>query len=148
VANISVRPRCALPSRGEVRTSRNIRSASWALVIHTFLPETSQPPSTLRAWVVRLSVSVPASGSVTAKETCRSPETARGRNRCLRLSLPCRISGSKPKMPMWTAEQPDMPAPDAEISRSTMAASCTPSPPPPYSSGMLRPSQPASATAW
>ena len=35
--------------------------------------------------------------------------------------------------------QPPMPAPDAAISRSTMAASVTPSPPPPYSSGIVRP---------
>jgi hypothetical protein len=51
-------------------------------------------------------------------------------------------------MPMCTALHPFMPAPDAAISCSTMAASVTPSPPPPYSVGIVMPSQPASATAW
>ena len=40
-----------------------------------------------------------------------------------------------------------MPAPEAAISRSTIAASVTPMPPPPYSSGMVSPSQPPSTTA-
>ena len=92
-------------------------------------------------------VSVPASGSVTAKDTCRSPLAARGRKRRLRDSEPCSMIGWKPKMPMCTALQPPMPAPEAAISCSTMAASVTPSPPPPYSSGMVRPSQPAFCTA-
>ena len=55
--------------------------------------------------------------------------------------------GSKPKMPMCTALHAFIPPPDAEISCSTIAASVTPRPPPPYSSGMVMPSQPASATA-
>ncbi len=92
-------------------------------------------------------VSVPASGSVTAKEMCRSPLGTRGRKRSLRLSLPCRMIGSKPKIPMCTALQAFMPPPEAEISCSTIAASVTPSPPPPYCSGMVMPSQPALATA-
>ena len=148
-ANISVIPsvRLAPGSRGLVRQSSSIRSASSALVIHTFLPVTDQPPSTFLANVEMLVVSVPASGSVTANDVCRSPVTTRGRKRCFRSSEPCWMIGSNPKMPMCTALQPPMPAPDAEISCSTMAASVTPRPPPPYSSGMVRPSQPPSATA-
>jgi hypothetical protein len=63
----------------------------------------------LRAVVEMLVVSVPASGSVTAKETCSSPLTACGRNRCLSDSEPCSMTGWKPKMPMCTALQPPMP---------------------------------------
>jgi hypothetical protein len=92
-------------------------------------------------------VSVPASGSVTANEVCRSPVTTLGRKRCFKSSLPWWMIGSNPKIPMCTALQPPIPAPDAEISCSTMAASVTPSPPPPYSSGTVRPSQPPLATA-
>ena len=129
-----------------VRTSSSIRSACCALVIQTFLPVTRKPPSTFLAKVVMPVVSVPASGSVTAKQMCRSPVGTRGRNRCFRSSVPCRMIGSKPKMPMCTALQAFMPPPEAEISCSTMAASVTPSPPPPYSSGIVMPSQPAFAT--
>jgi len=87
-------------------------------------------------------VSVPASGSVTANETCRSPLAARGRNRRFSSSVPCSMIDSKPKMPMWTVVHPFMPAPEAAISCSTIAASVTPRPPPPYSSGIVRPSHP------
>ena len=116
-------------------------------MIQTFLPVTRQPPSTFVANVEMLVVSVPASGSVTAKRDVQVAGGTRGRKRCFRSSVPCWMIGSKPKMPMCTALQPFMPAPDAEISCSTMAASVTPSPPPPYSSGMVRPSQPPLATA-
>ena len=40
-----------------------------------------------------------------------------------------------------------VPAPAAQISCSMMAASVTPSPEPPYSSGMIMPSQPPAAKA-
>ena len=40
-----------------------------------------------------------------------------------------------------------MPAPDAQISWSIRAASVTPSPAPPYASGIVMPSQPLSAKA-
>ena len=124
-----------------------MRSASCALVIHTFLPDTSQPPSTFLAKVRMLVVSVPASGSVTANEVCSSPVTTRGRYLRFISSEPWWMIGSNPKMPMCTALHPPMPAPDAAISRSTIAASVTPRPPPPYSSGTVRPIQPPSAMA-
>ncbi len=41
-----------------------------------------------------------------------------------------------------------MPAPEAQISWSISAASVTPSPAPPYSSGIVMPSQPLSAKAF
>src|SRR5262245_10116706 len=45
-------------------------------------------------------------------------------------------------------EQPLVPAPDAAMSCSISAASVTPRPEPPYSSGMIAPSQPAWANAF
>src|SRR2546421_285466 len=45
-------------------------------------------------------------------------------------------------------EAPLVPAPAAQISCSRRAASVTPSPEPPYSSGMIAPSQPALAKAF
>ena len=50
---------------------------------------------------------------------------------------------------MWIAEQPLIAAPDAATVRIASAASVTPRPAPPTSSGMAIPSQPASAiAAW
>ena len=48
---------------------------------------------------------------------------------------------------MCSAEAPDSPAPDCAIACIMIAASVTPRPEPPYSSGMQMPSQPASAKA-
>ena len=104
-------------------------------MIHTFLPVTRQPPSTFLANVEMLVVSVPASGSVTANEVCRSPSTGAQQVALLQVLGAVVDDRLGPKMPMCTALQPPMPAPDAEISCSTIAASVTPSPPPPYSSG-------------
>ena len=50
------------------------------------------------AKVVILVVSRPASGSVTPKQTCRSPFTIRGRSRVFISSEPCTITGCIPKM--------------------------------------------------
>ena len=52
-----------------------------------------------------------------------------------------------PKIDRWMAEQPFMAAPERAISCSTIVASVMPWPPPPYSSGMQMPTQPASAIA-
>jgi hypothetical protein len=139
--------RFGLSSRGDVRHRMISRSASWALVIQTFFPEIDQPPSTFFAKVEMVEVSVPASGSVTANETWRSPSTSRGRNRFFRSALPCLMIDSNPKIPMWTALHPFIPAPEGATSRSTIAASVTPRPPPPYSAGTVSPSQPPSTTA-
>ena len=48
---------------------------------------------------------------------------------------------------MWTAEVALMPPPWLATSFIMMAASVTPRPAPPYSAGMVMPSQPASAIA-
>ena len=44
-------------------------------------------------------------------------------------------------------DAPEVPAPEAQISWSMSAASVTPSPAPPYASGIMSPSQPLSAKA-
>ena len=97
------------------------------------------------ARVVMRPVSVPASGSVTPNATCRSPAAARGRNVSLSRSVPNFTTGLSPKMVRCRAEQPFIAAPLRAISCSMTAASVMPRPPPPYSSGMARPSQPPSA---
>ena len=72
------------------------------------------------------------------------PSTIGGsmRRRCS--SVPNTTTGLSPNTFMWTADAPDMPAPDSEIVRIMIAASVMPRPEPPYSSGMQMPSQPAS----
>ena len=92
-------------------------------------------------------VSSPASGSVTPKATCRSPVAMRGRYRARSSSLPYRTTGCIPKIDMWTALAPFIPAPDAATSSSTIEASSMPWPPPPYSSGIAIPTQPPAAIA-
>ena len=92
-------------------------------------------------------VSVPASGSVTPKATCRSPAAAAGRYVRFMASLPCFTTGFSPKMVRCKALAPFIPAPLAATSPSTRAASVIPRPPPPYSSGMAIPSHPPSAKA-
>ena len=44
-------------------------------------------------------------------------------------------------------DAPEVPAPEAQISCIMIEASVTPSPAPPYASGIMSPSQPASAKA-
>ena len=51
-----------------------------------------------------------------------------------------------PNTDRWIAEQPFIAAPDAAISSSTIDASVMPAPPPPNSSGIATPTNPASAT--
>ena len=59
-------------------------------------------------------------------------------------SLPNTTTGLSPKMFMCSAEAPDKPAPDSAMACIISAASVTPRPAPPYSSGMQTPSQPSS----
>ena len=94
-----------------------------------------------------LVVSVPASGSVTPNETWSSPAATRGRYVDFIHSLPCLTTGFIPNTDRWIAEQPFRQAPEAAISSSRIEASVIPAPPPPYSSGMAMPTQPASANA-
>ena len=57
------------------------------------------------------------------------------------------MTGRSPKMFMWIAEAPLIPAPEAAMVRIMIAASVMPSPAPPYRSGVAMPSQPPSAMA-
>ena len=97
--------------------------------------------------VIRV-VSSPASGSVTPKQTCRSPQAMRGRVACLSPSDPCTITGCMPKIDRCMELAAFIPPPDAATSSSSSDASVMPNPCPPYSSGVVMPSQPASANAW
>ena len=81
-------------------------------------------------------VSVPASGSVTPKHTCRQPSAARGRTSRRSASLPCLTMTLRPKIVRCIALQPFIAAPEAATSSSSSDASKIPSPLPPYSSGI------------
>ena len=72
---------------------------------------------------------------------------ARGRNVCLRRSLPNFTTGLSPNIVRWIELEPFIPAPDAAIRLSTSAASVIPRPPPPYSSGIAMPIHPPFAIA-
>ncbi len=71
----------------------------------------------------------------------------RGRVSRFIASDPCTITGCMPKIDMWTELAPFIAAPEAATSSSTSDASVMPNPWPPYSSGVVMPSQPASAKA-
>ena len=129
-----------------VRAMSSTTSDSSAFVVQILRPWMRQPPlPSGSARVLMRPVSVPASGSVTPNATWSSPAAARGRNVSFKRSFPNFTTGFSPKTVRCTAEQPFMAAPLAAISWSITAASEIPRPPPPYSSGMARPSQPPSA---
>ena len=135
-----------LAGSSSVRTSSSTTSDSSALLVQILRPVTMSPPwpSSDPRVLMRL-VSVPASGSVTPKATCRSPAAARGRKVRFSRSLPNFTTGFSPNMVRCSADEPFMAAPDAATRLSTRAASVMPRPPPPYSSGMAMPTQPALA---
>jgi hypothetical protein len=146
--NVMPSVRLAHSSSGVVRHSNSTRSASRALDVHTLRPRIRYPPSGSRyARALIEGVSLPASGSVTPKATCRSPLATRGRYRSRISSEPCSTTGCIPKIDRWTAEQPFMAAPEAATSSRTTDASLMPRPPPPYRSGIAMPTQPPSAIA-
>ena len=72
----------------------------------------------------------------------------RGRFSRFSSSEPCTITGCMPKIDRCIELAPFIPAPEADTSSSSSAASVMPKPCPPYSSGMVMPSQPPSANAW
>ena len=90
----SVIPSSGLSSlRADVRASSRILWAFCALLIHTFWPLTTQPPSTFSALVLMREVSTPAVGSVTPNAMRISPRASLGRNSCFISSEPCRMIG-------------------------------------------------------
>src|ERR1700679_2920133 len=89
----------------------------------------------------------PVLGSVTAKQDLCAPETIGGNILSHCSLVPNTTTGLSPNTLICTAEAPDMPAPDSDIVRIMIAASRTPRPEPPCSSGMQMPSQPAPANS-
>src|SRR6202007_614842 len=89
--------------RGDVRASSRILWAFCALLIHTFWPLTTQPPSTLSALVLMREVSTPAVGSVTPNAMRISPRASLGRNCCFIAAEPWRMMGSGGKTEKWDA---------------------------------------------
>ena len=71
----------------------------------------------------------------------------RGSVRDLSSSDPCTITGCMPNIDMCIELAPFIPAPLAATSSSRSDASVMPNPWPPYSSGVVMPSQPPSANA-
>ena len=145
----SVMPSVGLaPSaRAAVRVASMIFWDSSALVHQILRPlMTYSSPSRFADVVIR-AVSVPASGSVSPNATCRPPSAARGRMSRRISSVACLVTMLKTKNEPCSALQPFMAAPEAAISSTISDASVMPRPLPPYSSGMLMPSQPPFAKA-
>ncbi len=67
---------CFIPRSGDVLAHTVSMSATGALVTHVLVPRRRQPPSTRSAMVVRLPMSEPAPGSVSAKVATFSPRSA------------------------------------------------------------------------
>lgn len=92
-------------------------------------------------------VSRPAPGSVTPKQTCRSPVTMRGSVAAFISSEPNTTTGCIPKIDRWMALAAFIAPPERATSSARMVASVMPNPCPPYCSGMVMPSQPPLAMA-
>ena len=81
-------------TRGAVRASSRIRWACCPLVVHTFCPLTSHPPSIFAARVVMRDVSAPAVGSVTPNAIRVSPLASLGSQARFIGAEPCRSTGA------------------------------------------------------
>jgi hypothetical protein len=89
----------------------------------------------------------PASGSVKPKQHWSVPAIRPGIHAAFCSGVPCTTMGCGPNRLIWTEDVAAMPPPWLATSCIMIAASVTPRPAPPYSSGMVMPSQPASAMA-
>jgi hypothetical protein len=96
-----------------------------------------------RAKVSMLVVSRPALGSVTPKQAFCSPLISGVSQRAFCSAVPCTTMACGPNRLMWMVEAAEKPPPPRVTACIMMAASVTPSPAPPSSSGMVMPSQPA-----
>src|SRR3954469_11548981 len=130
------------------RARRRTFSASCAVEIHTFWPETMYLLPRFSALVLSLRVLSPVFGSVTAKQARSFPSMSGGSMRRFCSSVPKTTTGLRPKMFMCTVEAPEKPAPDSAIACIITAASVMPRPEPPNCSGLAMPSQPSLASAW
>jgi hypothetical protein len=72
----------------------------------------------------------------------------RGRVAALSSADPCTMTGCMPKIDRCSELAAFIPPPEAETSSRSSAASVMPRPWPPYSGGVVMPSQPAAAKAW
>src|SRR5262249_39159759 len=124
-----------------------ILSATCAVEIQTFWPLTTYLSPFLTARVLSCVVLSPVFGSVTPKQDFSLPEMIPGNMRAHCSLVPNTATGLRPDTVIWTADAPDIAAADSAIPRIMIAASRTPRPAPPYSSGKQMPSQPASAIA-
>src|SRR5262245_45644044 len=93
-------------SRCEVRASRRIFCACWALVVQTFWPLTTQQSPVCSAQVVMREVSEPAVGSVTPNASSSSPAAIPGRQARFIRSEPKWMTGAGGNMKKWTGEAP------------------------------------------
>ena len=75
-------------SSGSVRARAKKASASWAPLVHTFVPVSRQPPSTRSARVRTLARSDPESGSLMPMPKTSSPRLIAGRKACFCSSVP------------------------------------------------------------
>ncbi len=111
----------------------------------TLLPVISYASPRRSARVVIRKVLLPASGSVTAKQSFSFPVAMAGRNRCFTASEPFRRMQTA-SIPVRTSSVlAGRPAPDS--SSSPRARARSPSPEPPYASGIRLPISPSSASA-
>ncbi len=139
-----VRPRC-LGTPASVRASSSPKEACWALVVHTFWPDTLQLRSSLRlARVWTPARSEPAAGSENSWHQTSSAASIGPRWRCFWSSVPWAISVG-PSMPTpITSNSPGAPARLISWLSTTW---CTgPRPCPPYSAGHVTAASPASAS--
>ncbi len=137
----------AQSSCGVVRAISMILLATCAVEVQILRPLTTQPVSVRSARVCRAAVLRPEFGSVTPKQDLNFPCMRSGIQRCFCSSVPKTEIGCGPKMFMWMAEAALIAPRVFATVCIMMAASVTPRPAPPYSSGMAMPSQPPFAMA-
>ncbi len=136
--------RCA-GSSGAERASAKKASAWWAPEVHSLVPVMRQPPSTSTALVFTLARSDPDSGSLMPMAQQISPRAMPGRNRRFCSSVPYLSSDGAAcrSATHWAATG----APTARSSSVTTKRSMKVRPCPPYSVGMVMPTQPRAARA-
>ena len=136
-----VRPRCRSDLSTVAKTT--MMSASAPLVIKILLPLSLYPPLCLVAVISKAATSLPAPGSVRAKQASFSPLATGTTKRCLCSSLPNRYKG-KPASPALTMRIMPTAAETRHSSSAIITSSILPPPPPPYLSGKPVPASPSS----
>jgi len=132
------------PLAGSVRASTAIVSQSPPSVMKDLMPSSTQSSPSRRAVVLRFWTSLPASGSVTASASRRSPAMF-SRTIVWCSSWPC-SARSEPATP-WISATIARLGLALACSSIEIASSVTPRSAPPRDSGMCRPIRPAFAAA-